>query len=161
MKNKFKVGDLVVKSAKCKDIFYSGYENGGWTLSYSEFLRGMAGEILENEEDLVKVLMPSGTFYTDIDQIQLYTPKDVGINHTDFINSPPHYALFAGVEVKDVVKEILNRWENDAAIEMSFNQAGCMKEALQYLLRAPKKNEKEDVEKAVYYLNEILKEWDE
>lgn len=79
----------------------------------------------------------------------------------DMVNSPNHYVLFEGVEVKDVVKEVLRRWQDESAVEMSFNQAGMMKEALQYLLRAPKKNNKEDVEKAVYYLNGILEEWGE
>ena len=79
----------------------------------------------------------------------------------DMINSPSHYQLFDGVEVKDVVKEVLRRWQDECDLGMSFNQAGMMKEALQYLLRAPKKNNKEDVSKAIYYLNEIVKEWDE
>lgn len=81
--------------------------------------------------------------------------------HSGVVNSPNHYILFQGIEVKDVVKEVLRRWQDESGVEMSFNQAGMMKEALQYLLRAPKKNKKEDVEKAVYYLNAILGEWDE
>ena len=79
----------------------------------------------------------------------------------DMVNSPNHYILFEGVEVKDVVKEVLRRWQDESDVDMSFNQAGMMKEALQYLLRAPKKNKKEDVEKAVYYLKGILEEWNE
>lgn len=77
----------------------------------------------------------------------------------DVVNSPNHYILFKDIEVKDVVKEVLRRWQHESGTEMSFNQAGMMKEALQYLLRAPKKNKKEDVEKAVYYLKAILEEW--
>jgi hypothetical protein len=79
----------------------------------------------------------------------------------DVVNSPNHYILFKDIEVKDVVKEVLRRWQDESNTDMSFNQAGMMKEALQYLLRAPKKNKKEDVEKAVYYLKAILEEWDE
>ena len=81
--------------------------------------------------------------------------------HNDVVNSPNHYILFKDIEVKDVVKEVLRRWQDESNTDMSFNQAGMMKEALQYLLRAPKKNKKEDVEKAVYYLKAILEEWDE
>ena len=81
--------------------------------------------------------------------------------NNDVVNSPNHYILFKDIEVKDVVKEVLRRWQHESDIEMSFNQAGMMKEALQYLLRAPKKNKKEDVEKAVYYLKAILEEWGE
>jgi Protein of unknwon function (DUF3310). len=79
--------------------------------------------------------------------------------HNDVVNSPNHYILFKDIEVKDVVKEVLRRWQDESNTAMSFNQAGMMKEALQYLLRAPKKNKKEDVEKAVYYLKAILEEW--
>lgn len=79
--------------------------------------------------------------------------------NNDVVNSPNHYILFKDIEVKDVVKEVLRRWQDESNVEMSFNQAGMMKEALQYLLRAPKKNKKEDVEKAVYYLKAILEEW--
>ena len=77
----------------------------------------------------------------------------------DVVNSPNHYILFKDIEVKDVVKEVLRRWQDESNTDMSFNQAGMMKEALQYLLRAPKKNKKEDVEKAVYYLKAVLEEW--
>lgn len=90
-----------------------------------------------------------------------YGCEVVDVSKQDMINSPSHYKLFDGVEVKDVVKEVLRRWQDECDLGMSFNQAGMMKEALQYLLRAPKKNNKEDVSKAIYYLNEIVKEWDE
>jgi hypothetical protein len=80
--------------------------------------------------------------------------------NNDVVNSPNHYILFKDIEVKDVVKEVLRRWQDESNTDMSFNQAGMMKEALQYLLRAPKKNKKEDVEKAVYYLKAILEEWE-
>lgn len=78
----------------------------------------------------------------------------------DVVNSPNHYIIFKDIEVKDVVKEVLRRWQHESDTEMSFNQAGMMKEVLQYLLRAPMKNKKEDVEKAVYYLKAILGEWE-
>ena len=85
---------------------------------------------------------------------------DQAKENNDVVNSPNHYILFKDIEVKDVVKEVLRRWQDESNTDMSFNQAGMMKEALQYLLRAPKKNKKEDVEKAVYYLKAILEEWE-
>src|SRR5690554_4567257 len=88
-----------------------------------------------------------------------YHEEDARTTVHDVVNSPNHYILFKDIEVKDVVKEVLRRWQHESGTDMSFNQAGMMKEALQYLLRAPKKNKKEDVEKAVYYLKAILEEW--
>lgn len=84
----------------------------------------------------------------------------------DMINSPNHYILFNkdeiegdSIEVKHVVKAILERWESQENISFDFYQAGCYKELLQYLLRAPLKNNIEDVQKAEYYLKEIINEW--
>src|SRR5690606_31494649 len=90
-----------------------------------------------------------------------YREEDARTMVHDVVNSPNHYILFKDIEAKDVVKEVLRRWQDESGTDMSFNQAGMMKEALQYLLRAPKKNKKEDVEKAVYYLKAILEEWGE
>lgn len=92
--------------------------------------------------------------------------SNAGEDVVDMVQSPKHYRLFHKddiegdfIEVKHVVKAILDRWEEQQEISMSFNQAGCYKEMLQYLLRAPAKNNIQDVEKAGYYLKEILDEW--
>lgn len=63
------------------------------------------------------------------------------------------------IEVKHVVKAVLQRWQDQGEISFDFYQAGCYKELLQYLLRAPLKNNIEDVQKAEYYLKEIINEW--
>ena len=84
----------------------------------------------------------------------------------DMVNKPSHYQLFHKdeiegdfIEVKHVVKAVLERWQEQDEISFDFYQAGCYKELLQYLLRAPLKNNIEDVQKAEYYLKEIINEW--
>ena len=84
----------------------------------------------------------------------------------DMVNKPSHYQLFHKdeiegdfIEVKHVVKAVLERWQEQDKISFDFYQAGCYKELLQYLLRAPLKNNIEDVQKAEYYLKEIINEW--
>ena len=84
----------------------------------------------------------------------------------DMVNKPSHYQLFHKdeiegdfIEVKHVVKAVLQRWQDQGEISFDFYQAGCYKELLQYLLRAPLKNNIEDVQKAEYYLKEIINEW--
>lgn len=84
----------------------------------------------------------------------------------DFVNKPSHYQLFHKediegdfIEVKHVVKAVLERWQEQEQISFDFYQAGCYKELLQYLLRAPLKNNIEDVQKAEYYLKEVINEW--
>jgi hypothetical protein len=97
---------------------------------------------------------------------QPMTGTDVKQDTVDMVNSPNHYILFNKsdiegdtIEVKHVVKAILERWQSQEKISFDFYQAGCYKELLQYLLRAPLKNNYEDVAKAKYYLEEILNEW--
>ncbi len=84
----------------------------------------------------------------------------------DMVNKPSHYQLFHKdevegdfIEVKHVVKAVLQSWQEQDKISFDFYQAGCYKELLQYLLRAPLKNNIEDVQKAEYYLKEIINEW--
>lgn len=84
----------------------------------------------------------------------------------DMVSSPPHYILFNKdeiegdvIEVKHVIKAILERWEKQDKISFEMYQGGCYKEMLQYLLRAPYKNNIEDVQKAKWYIDEILNEW--
>jgi len=95
--------------------------------------------------------------------------KALGIDPSvkqDMVNKPSHYQLFHKdeiegdfIEVKHVVKAVLQSWQEQDKISFDFYQAGCYKELLQYLLRAPLKNNIEDVQKAEYYLKEIINEW--
>lgn len=72
----------------------------------------------------------------------------------DVVNSPKHYKLVGDVEVKHVVKEVLDRWDDN--FDMTSYRGGCMKEAIQYILRAPLKNGEQDIKKAIWYLKEFL-----
>lgn len=103
--------------------------------------------------------------------MKLNSSNSIGVDEqikqqSNMVDSPNHYRLFHKdeiegdfIEVKHVVKRILERWQYQEKISFDMYQAGCYKELLQYLLRAPLKNNIEDVEKAQYYLKEILKEW--
>lgn len=93
-------------------------------------------------------------FETEIEKTNDSLNENKNCVEHDIVNSPKHYKIADGVEVKDVVKIILDRWDSEC--EISSYAGGCMKEALQYLLRAPLKNGEEDVKKAVWYLNEWL-----
>lgn len=83
--------------------------------------------------------------------------KALGIKR-DMVNKPSHYRLTDGFEVKDLMKLVLDNIEQN--MEMSHFKASCYKEMLQYLIRAPLKNGWEDIEKAQFYLNEVLKKDD-
>lgn len=81
-------------------------------------------------------------------------------NNHDVVNNPKHYQLVEGFEVKDLMKLLLNRIEN-SDIGFTHFQSSCYKEAMQYFLRFMLKNGQEDIQKGVYYMNEVLKEWQE
>ena len=53
------------------------------------------------------------------------------------------------------MKILLDRIEN-SEIGFSHFQSSCYKEAMQYLLRFMLKNGYEDIQKSVYYLNEVI-----
>ena len=77
----------------------------------------------------------------------------------DVVNNPKHYQLVEGFEVKDLMKLLLNRIE-DSDIGFTHFQSSCYKEAMQYFLRFMLKNGQEDIQKGVYYMNEVIKEWE-
>lgn len=60
----------------------------------------------------------------------------------DLINRPPHYITESGIEVIDVIERY------------GFGESFHLGNAVKYLLRAGRKgNRKQDLEKALYYLN--------
>ena len=62
---------------------------------------------------------------------------------SDPVNHPSHYKQYEGFEVIDITKQL------------PFLEGNAVK----YILRAPfKKNEKEDIEKAIWYLKKKLEE---
>lgn len=73
----------------------------------------------------------------------------------DPVNSPIHYKITESLEVKDLMKILLCRIEQ-SDIGFSHFQSSCYKEAMQYLLRFMLKNGYEDIEKSIYYLNEVV-----
>lgn len=72
----------------------------------------------------------------------------------DFVNPPAHYKMVGDIEAKHIVKEVLDRWDDN--FDMTSYRGGCMKEAIQYILRAPLKNGEQDIKKAIWYLEEFL-----
>lgn len=68
----------------------------------------------------------------------------------DMVNHPKHYMLANGLESKDVVRASLTEEEY---------RGWCKGNALKYQFRAGKKDPskiKEDYEKAVWFLNELI-----
>ncbi len=70
-------------------------------------------------------------------QLVPYVPKEDPVNH------PSHYKMYEGFEVIDITKQLDFLYGN----------------AVKYILRAPhKRDEVEDIKKAIWYLNKKLEE---
>jgi len=70
----------------------------------------------------------------------------------DLVNKPPHYR-FNGIELLDVIKAKLDN------CKMQPYTASLWTQCVQYLFRFDVKgNNLQDLEKARFYLNEIIKE---
>lgn len=71
----------------------------------------------------------------------------------DDVHSPNHYIGTYGLEVEEVLRNFIPRYENAYV-------AHRIGSAIEYLLRAPLKNGKQDLEKARYNIKQALDELD-
>ena len=155
----------LLEQTPCGEVFIDGLDNE-WTLiskhfKYNEDYYCLYGASMRSEEyEIIDFYFNKDGFLEDVSgEIFIYTlskKEDVVTNlvKEDVVNSPKHYKLVGDVEVKHVVKEVLDRWDDN--FDISSYRGGCMKEAIQYILRAPLKNGEEDIEKAIWYLKEFL-----
>ena len=88
-----------------------------------------------------------GTDGTDGDAV-FYSGKSHEVCE-DVVNNPKHYQLDCGVEVIDIIGSTLT-----PEAYMGYLKGNVIK----YILRADKKNKRQDLEKAQWYLNRILDE---
>jgi hypothetical protein len=78
-------------------------------------------------------------------------PKPFVVNNI----KPKHYELM-GVEVKDILEEVLDKIEV-SEFNMSLNEAGWYQQAMQYFLRFYAKNGVEDLEKGIESMKIMIK----
>lgn len=157
----------LLEQTPCGEVFIDGLDNE-WTLiskhfEYNEdyYCYCLYGASMRSEEyEIVDFYFNKDGFLEDVSgEIFIYTlsKKEDAVTSSvkeDVVNSPKHYKLVGDVEVKHVVKEVLDRWDDN--FDISSYRGGCMKEAIQYILRAPLKNGEQDIEKAIWYLKEFL-----
>ena len=80
---------------------------------------------------------------------------DDGEDVNDVVNSPEHYQLIDGMEVRDIL-EILADKVNQSNIPTTPLFTADYVQLMQYLMRFMEKNGVEDLEKARYYLNKLI-----
>jgi len=82
--------------------------------------------------------------------------KFVGDYETDLVNQPPHYNK-SSIECIDAMAAM-----SESANEvLTAHQAYCWQNAFKYLWRFPYKNGAEDLKKAQWYLDRLLKDFEE
>lgn len=75
--------------------------------------------------------------------------RGVGITKTvDMVNHPPHYKTKNGLETIDVIEAFTE--------DLNGIEAVCTANALKYICRWKNKNGKQDLEKAVWYINYLI-----
>jgi len=91
------------------------------------------------------------------DITQVNTSDDENQPEQDMVNSPSHYQLVNGLEVKDVRKAIFDKIPMG---KLSYHQADCYSRAWEYLTRACLKHESplEDLQKAQTYLTWLIED---
>lgn len=73
----------------------------------------------------------------------------------DMVNHPPHYQFKQGYEIIDLIED-LTRW-----LDLKDKEAYLYTQMIGYLLRYKKKNGKEDLEKARFFLNRMIEKYDD
>lgn len=78
----------------------------------------------------------------------------------DTVSNPSHYHLIDGIEVRDIIAVLVDKMyeEGTPAVPLFISDYVQM---MQYLMRFMKKNGVEDLRKAKYYLDELIKAYDE
>ena len=149
-----------VSKLKKGDRYYNQEE--GWVVV----------DYVERDDGLFKIWSSDSRFFRvgkdgkDVDGESEWDIKEViiagvyrptNIQEQDMVNSPSHYQLVNGLEVKDIRKAIFDKIPMG---KLSYHQADCYSRAWEYLTRACFKHESplEDLQKAQTYLNWIIED---
>lgn len=100
------------------------------------------------QQEIVKVEFEDGdwTMIDDEDEFRvLITNSEV-----DYVNKPPHY-VYGEIEVIDYIEQVIK----DYPPQLGF----AIGNAIKYISRAQHKNDKEDLAKAIWYLERAYENW--
>ena len=78
-----------------------------------------------------------------------------GTTHDDFdmVNKPKHYQIMQGLEVYDLRQALAKKAQE---LGIPHDQFSDWDRALEYLLRMWEKNKRQDLRKAMFYMNKLL-----
>lgn len=76
----------------------------------------------------------------------------------DMVESPKHYMLFPGIEVRDLMKRLVEKMVKSGSL--TAMQMSDYVQAMQYFCRFMEKGGKEDLEKGVWYMNKVIEAYE-
>ena len=99
---------------------------------------------IENEETLLRSISYAAEQLANTEK-EIKKPKE------DMVNHPPHYTQ-GEIECIEAIKYINNK------LHMEGYEGYCLGNFIKYIWRCNFKNGWEDIDKAIFYLNELLTE---
>ncbi len=88
----------------------------------------------------------------------LQQTREEGVPVHDPVNNPSHYQLLPGVEVIDVLDALCNKIDKSEALSLTGAQKSYYAQMMGYLMRCMDKNGLQDMKKARFYLDRIIKQ---
>lgn len=146
-----------VSKLKKGDQYYNSEE--GWvTIDHVEYCGGH-WKLVCSKGGTIRSYKDGVNYHnrTEFDITQVNTPDAESQSERDMVNSPSHYQLVNGLEVKDIRKAIFDKIPMG---KLSYHQADCYSRAWEYLTRACFKHESplEDLQKAQTYLTWLIED---
>lgn len=88
----------------------------------------------------------------------LQQTREEGVTVHDPVNNPSHYQLLPGVEVIDVLDALCNKLDKSESLALTGAQKSYYAQMMGYLMRCMDKNGLQDMKKARWYLDRIIKQ---
>ncbi len=88
----------------------------------------------------------------------LQQTREEGVPVHDPVNNPSHYQLLPGVEVIDVLDALCNKLDKSESLVLTGAQNSYYAQMMGYLMRCMDKNGLQDMKKARFYLDRIIKQ---
>lgn len=142
-----------VSKLKKGDQYFNQAE--GWVVVDKVEYCGGYWKLVCNKGGAIRSYKDGANYYCtefDITQVKIADENQLA---QDMVNSPSHYQLVNGLEVKDIRKAIFDKIPMG---KLSYHQADCYSRAWEYLTRACFKHESplEDLQKAQTYLTWLI-----
>lgn len=93
------------------------------------------------------------------DTMAVTLDADNNATRVDMVNAPPHYVIKPGLEWIDVRTALAEKLMKEGIV-LPYEDYSDWDRALEYLVRGPWKNGKEDYDKALFYLTRLVDRMD-